>query len=35
MEDQRADRYGTGGWVVSACPAATALDDLGTCTVQN
>ena len=34
MEDQRADRYGTGGWAVSECPEATALDALGTCTVR-
>jgi hypothetical protein len=31
MEDQTADAYGSGGWVVSLCPDATSLRALGVC----
>jgi hypothetical protein len=31
MTDQRADRYGTGGWSVAVCPEATSPHALGFC----
>lgn len=33
MEDSTDDPYGSGGWTVSSCPDATAVDSLGVCEV--